>query len=258
MGISTAAARLLGVLNCRGCGIPFHRRADRAQQRYCGPSCSERADLKRKNVVKRERDGRSMGKEIGSAVSVANAQSITFSRPNPDLIWQTRIKVPFTYAASKNHIYSLRPNGHISLRKESSAFRDLIGFELKSALRLSASRVVHNKVWIDILVQKSNHKGDAINVVDLVCDAIKRVLPVDDRWFCIRSLDWEIVRDGGFIFIAIGQESDKDVQVCSYCGQIKTLDEFYPASGKHLGSGRECRSCLKAIWAKRREMRAAK
>lgn len=219
-------------------------------QKYCG-NCSERSDLQRKKVVAKERAGRSLGKEIGAAISLDKARTIGFARPCPDLLWIARISVPFSYAASKNHIYSLVASGHVRLRKNSKAIKDLITAEFTRAL--AGQRVAHNKVWIDILVQKSNHKGDAINVIDLVCDGIKRALPVDDRWFCIRSLDWEVVRDGGYIFIGIGQDTKEDAQVCSYCGQIKTLKHFHPAANKHLGFGRECRTCLKAIRVARKE-----
>jgi hypothetical protein len=91
--------------------------------------------------------------------------------------------------------------------------------------------VVHNKVWIDILVQKPNHKGDAV----------KDTLPVDDRWFCIRRLDWEIVKDNPRLFVGIGQESDENCQVCSCCGQIKPFLEFNRRKYHRLGIGRECR-----------------
>lgn len=169
----------------------------------------------------------------------------------PDLHWQVRFSVPFSYAASKNHIYALRARGHVHLRQESRDLKALITARTRDAI--GDIPVVHNKVWIDILVQKSNHKGDAINVVDLVCDGIKKALPVDDRWYSLRSLDWEIVREGGCIFIAIGQEDVGDAQVCSYCGQILSFDHFQKSKGRHLGIGRECRSCRADIRAARRE-----
>ena len=91
---------------------------------------------------------------------------------------------------------------------------------------LEGISVVQNKVWIDILAQKPNHKGDAINVVDLVCDAIQEGCGVDDRWFCIRHLDWEIVKSNPRLFIGIGQASDVPVQVCSSCGVALPFECF--------------------------------
>ncbi len=108
---------------------------------------------------------------------------------------------------------------------------------------LHCVRIAHNKVWLDILVQKPNHKGDAVNVVDLICDAVKEAVGVDDRWFSIRRLDWEIVKENPRLFVGIGQDSDVDSQVCSYCGQIKPFEEFGQRKRSRLGIGRECREC---------------
>lgn len=48
------------------------------------------------------------------------------------------------------------------------------------------------KTWIDIVVQKSSNRWDAQNVVDVLFDGIRDGLQVDDRWFAIGLLDWEI------------------------------------------------------------------
>jgi hypothetical protein len=183
-----------------------------------------------------------LSREAGALANQEAKQSITWYDPDaPDLLWMVRVAVPFSYAASKNHIYALRRTGHVALRRESRAKRDEIILMIRNSL--GGRRVAHNKVWIDILVQKPNHKGDAINVVDLVCDALKDALGVDDRWFCIRRLDWEVVKENPNIFIGIGQDSKLDCQVCSYCGQIKELKEFNASKYNHLGVGRECKEC---------------
>lgn len=128
--------------------------------------------------------------------------------------------------------------------RESKRKRDEIATSIRIGLK--DRHVAHNKVWIDILVQKPNHRGDAINVVDLVCDAVKDAVPVDDRWFCIRRLDWEIVKDDPQLIIGIGQETTEDAQVCSFCGQIKPLDAFNKDKRQSLGVGHECRECRSA------------
>jgi hypothetical protein len=149
--------------------------------------------------------------------------------------------VPFSYSASKNYIHALARSGHVFLRRKSKSKR----VEITTAIRdsLGDRRVAHNKIWIDILVQKPNHRGDAINVVDLVCDAVKDAIPVDDRWFCIRRLDWQIVKYDPQLIIGIGQESAEDAQVCSYCGQIKPLERFNKDKRRRLGVEHVCRDC---------------
>lgn len=248
----TRIKRVLGERACAACGIAFLRVGTRAMQKYCR-DCSERKDLTRKGHTERQAEHRRAAQLIGSQVSIDASRSIGFERPSPNLAWLIRISIPFTYAASKNHIYTLSRRGHVHLRRESADLKALIAAELQSSL--VGRKVAHNKVWLDILVQKSNHKGDAINVVDLVCDGVKRALPVDDRWFCIRSLDWEIVREGGQIFIGIGQEDVEDAQVCSYCGQIKPLDAFARKANGHLGRGRECKPCVSAARAAKKNSR---
>jgi hypothetical protein len=169
-------------------------------------------------------------------------RSIVWIEPDsPDLIWLVRIAIPFTYATSKNHIYTLRRAGHVALRREARAKRAEITAKIRRALE--GKRIAHNKLWIDILVQKPDHRGDAVNVVDLVCDAIKDAVPVDDRWFCIRRLDWEIAKEEPRLYVGLGQDSDVDSQVCSYCGQIKALTEFNKHKHNPLGAGRECKEC---------------
>lgn len=239
----------LGERACVACGTLFVRVGTKAMQKYCR-GCSERKDLQRKGLLERGRERHTAAQLVGAQISIEASRTISWGRPSPSLAWLVRISVPFSYAASKNHIYALNRKGHVRLRRESADLKAAITCSLRSAI--GDRKVAHNKVWLDILVQKSNHKGDAINVIDLVCDGVKRALPVDDRWFCIRSLDWEIVREGGKIYIGVGQEEVDDAQVCSYCGQIKGLDAFSRKASGHLGIGRECRLCVSAARASKR------
>jgi hypothetical protein len=225
--------------------------------KYCD-LCSEKRDLRRKklwarthpqtkeqreNAVKRSQRKMSEARLYGMGVSAKHARGVTwYADCDPKLRWLARIAVPFDYAASKNHIYTARARGHTALRRESRGIRDEIAFTLRAALQRKT--VPHNKLWIDILVQKPNHKGDAVNVIDLVCDAIEDALGLNDRWFCIRRLDWEIVKEDPQLYIGVGQESDEDCQVCSYCGQIKPLDAFHMDRHNERGRGRECKDCL--------------
>lgn len=249
---------MVAQLTCADCGEQVARTGQ--SQKYCR-ACSERRDLKRKCLWARRNPPTSdqakrrlsqqqcrteRAKEAGHSSSTAAAENIAWLDPDgPDLLWSVRVAVPFTYAASKNHIYTMRRNGHVALRRESKQIRQAITTALRAGLHCMP--IVHNKVWIDILVQKPNHKGDAVNVVDLVCDAVKDAIDrVDDRWFCIRRLDWQIVKGDPRLFVGVGQDSDEDCQVCSYCGQIKPLPEFNAARNQPLGVGRECKACRRA------------
>lgn len=194
-------------------------------------------------------------REAGLIDNRLSKRAIAWRDGGLDLLWMVRIAVPFSYAASKNHIYARRRSGHVALRRESKAKRREITSTLK--LSLTGRRLAHNKLWIDILVQKPNHKGDAINVIDLVCDAIKDAVPMDDRWFSIRCLDWEVVKENPMLYIGVGQESDRDCQICSHCGRIKELSQFTKARSNPLGVGRACKECLRKGRLLKKGMEAA-
>lgn len=236
-------------LKCQTCGVECPRSGP--SQRYCPPCSTDRDRIRKKLFArehplprekgrKKEADARSRAIRNGIARSAQSALGILWHN-NPKLKWIVRFMVPFSYAASKNHIFTLRNTGHLELRGESNKLLKLIADKTRRAV--AGEMVVRAKVWIDLLVQKSNHKGDAINVIELVCDGIKEGLGVDDRWFCIRRLDWQIVKTDPQIIIGIGQESSTDRHVCSYCGRVLKLSRFTKDSDAVMGVGRECRKC---------------
>lgn len=246
-----------GLIICKSCGKVCGRTGP--VQKYCEP-CSEQRDLERKRLwakehpqkytperaerlCRRQKAAKVERRKAGLIANRDTVKSISWSADAPpELLWIVRVSVPFSYAASKNHIYASTKHGHRYLRKESTAIRDEITLSLKRVI--GDQRVAHNKVWLDILVQKPNHKGDGVNVVDLVCDAVKRAIPVDDRWYSIRRLDWQIVKENPRLFVGVGQDTDVDCQICSYCGIIKPLGEFRKRAHNYLGVSRECKECL--------------
>lgn len=153
------------------------------------------------------------------------------------LVWSVKFSVPYTAASSKNHIFSNTPVGHLDKRAATLAFRD------KVAARAAFARkfVVQNKVWISIFVQKPHHRSDAVNVVDYICDGIKVGLGIDDRWFSIGRLDWEISKDNPQIYIGIGQESLVQSRICSACGRLRDLEHF----PKRKTIARLCHDCAR-------------
>lgn len=248
-------------LHCQACGVECERTGP--SQRYC-QACSYQRNLNRKRrwsnshspteqqaarwrASARQRRTRSRNSGLATNRRRRREPETSFV-DEPGLVWMLRVAVPFDYAASKNHIYALTGAGHFALRRESKAKRSEIALAIRQGL--GSHKVAHNKVWIDILVQKPNHRGDAVNVVDLVCDAVKDALPVDDRWFCLRRLDWEIVKENPLLIIGVGQETDADAQVCSDCGQIKPLSDFHKSRDRPLGVGRQCRECRRVTPAR--------
>jgi hypothetical protein len=107
--------------------------------------------------------------------------------------------------------------------------------KLKNAMRGGES-FYRGKVWLDILVQKPNNRGDAVNLLDSICDVVKEAIGIDDRYFSIRRLDWEIVKKDPLIYIGIGQEISEHHFCCTYCGRM------VPESEKSAHK-RTCKNC---------------
>jgi Holliday junction resolvase RusA-like endonuclease len=231
-------------LICQQCGKAVKKRA--AVQKYC-EECSQVKDIERKakwaksnplirtveqNKAIKEKT-RSRNIERGIANNKLTVENISYF-PDVDLQWLIKIAIPFSYSGSKNHLWATSNKGHVYRRKESNAVQEQIILMLESAI--SGKKIYRNKVWIDVFVQKPDHRGDAINFVDLIADAIKVAIGIDDRWFSIRRVDWQIVKENPRIFIGIGQQDLFDAKICSYCGRILPEKNF----GK---SRRECQEC---------------
>lgn len=179
--------------------------------------------------------------ERGALISQAEAQGAAWlDTSKPNIINTLQVVFPFSYKLSKNRILSqTHHGGHVFLRKESRANRDALILLIKASAQSSRLAFHQGKVWIDILVQKPDHNGDAVNVIDLVCDAIKEAIGVDDRWFSIRRLDWQIVKMDPQIYIGIGQEITEPHRICSACGQARTFEHFRGMRRICFGCGRK-------------------
>jgi hypothetical protein len=227
-----------GYMLCEDCQKPT--RQANAMQRYC-PGCSRRRDAARTKVdtrASRRSGAREQSlKEAGRRISEAESM-VWPADEHPELLWVVRIAMPFTYAASKNHIWATNANGYVYNRSESTSFRE----DLTERIRRARPPVVRAKLYLDVMVEKPNHEGDAVNVVDLVCDAVKDAIDLDDRWYSIRRLDWVISKRAPRLMVGLGQADEEDHQICSYCGRILPYAYFRP-SRSQTGVGRTCADC---------------
>lgn len=237
------------VITCEGCGNPAPRTGP--VQRYC-ETCSTARDVRRKklwsssNGRRYDFRARSAIADAGRRINAPLKMTLFDGAGDEGLCWHAKVSVPFTWAASKNHIFSsARGNdGHIAKRKARVAFQQQLIERLISAL--DGEKISQNKVWIDIFVQKPNHKGDAINFVDAICDAVKQAIGVDDRWFSLRSVDWQIVKDNPLIYVGVGQPDTMARQACSSCGRLLTYDCFQQHKGTTNSIARNCKECCSA------------
>lgn len=235
---------------CQRCYKPAIRTGN--VQKYCRP-CSEIMAQNRKNAFAREhrpspaqnamyaKRAKDNTQAAGRKISEQARSSMGDMFREVDLEWMVMVRMPFMQAASKNHIHAITNRGHLVLRQESKDYRDALILNLKSAL--GGRRLVNNKVWLDIFVQKPHHKGDAVNMVDLICDAVKVAVGVDDRWFSLRRVDWEIVKENPEVFIGVGQEKVEHAIACSSCGRILPLAAFNKNATNMYGVTRNCKDC---------------
>lgn len=231
---------------CRMCGTRFE--SPHPRHLYCEP-CSTSRDLKRKRLTAIKLNHKkleSAGREFGRRVSEGDARKLYEVPKWCDLNWLIKINFPFDWCISKNAIYTLRAKGHVALRREARAYRDGIATLLRSAIRASGVEIVQNKLWLDLFIEKSNHKGDAVNTVDTICDAVKVATGLDDRWFAIRYLDWSVNKHSPHVHLGIGQEDVKPSQICSFCGRLLSFDYFSTNRSRKNGIHRTCRECTAA------------
>jgi hypothetical protein len=242
------------VLVCSECGKKTLKKS--VVQKYCRP-CSAKKDKERKTKWARDNKDQTpkdkeklkerflRRKELGAAASLKDRVSITWPvGSDPKINRSARFVVPWDRRFSKNVLWSSNSRGHVYMREEIKMVRDSLVNEIQKC----PLEWYEGKVWLDIFVEKPDARSDAVNVIDAICDAVKRAIAVDDRWFCIKRLDWSVVKTDPKIILGISQEVTEHHRVCSYCGAIKPLIVGF---GKNrsgpLGHTRECRECATAL-----------
>lgn len=217
---------------CRGCSAT--RDLER-KRKWASNNPQPFDDRKRAQATKR-RDGiRQRGAEI-------NAREPSRRGVRPGLAWQIEIDVPFSYDGSKNHVWTMSGT-HTYSRRESIEYRATIADSIALAIRSAGQHVAHNRLWVGLFVQMPNNRGDAHNMVDLVMDAVEDATGLDDRYYSLSGVDWEIRKTDPRMFVSVGQESFDDIKICSACGRFLPHDQFTRNRSSKDGIGRNCREC---------------
>lgn len=190
-------------------------------------------------------------RQVGRARSAAHRRAPDWDASQSPPIWRVAIAVPFSYALSKNAIYGVTRFGGTYLKPDARACRDEIVDALTLALATARVRVGRNVLSFSLHVEKPNQRGDAINVIDLVADAIKRAVPLDDRWYALGRVTWAVAPAHPSLYLAIEQADATDSQVCDACGLILPDEDFPLAGGRRaaIGRGDICLACLAAARA---------
>lgn len=155
---------------------------------------------------------------------------------------EIKISIPFTGDISKNTILGRGEFGkRVFMKQSAKEKRQEIAWLCKEAMLKNNAVFYDGKVYLDIFVQKPTAgSGDAINVLDLVADAVQDGIGVNDKWFCVKSIDWEIKKENPRIYIQVIQEVDRPHQICTYCGVARPVEHFTKIKN---GFSKDCLFC---------------
>lgn len=217
-------------LKCKYCDKEFS--ASKETALYCSSNC-------RTKVYQEKRKGN------GKALSQSTKSSRSIREVNYYKV--VKIQVAYSGSYSKNVILGRGSLGRrYYMKREAKDLKKDIHWLIKNELLKDKINFVEDKVWVDIFVQKPNAgAGDAINVIDLICDAISEAIGIDDRWFSIKGLDWEVKKENPKIFIEFGQADNIPKKICSYCGRILPKTRFNKNKSQKDGYSRVCKECIK-------------
>jgi hypothetical protein len=190
------------------------------------------------------RDEPRLAPELGRIAKMERGRPV--ASPSPLFAWTLEFDVVFDSAVSKNQMWQPISGGRMIQRKESSQFEEAFGNQLRLAMPRELV-IVQNVLWLDIFVAKPNHSSDALNVLDVIADAIQDVTGLDDRWYSLLRLDWTVDKDDPRIWVAMGQEVGAvDSQVCGGCGLILPMspERFHRNRARPSGFHSACKTCV--------------
>lgn len=248
-----------GFIVCEKCGKPDDKRG--AQQKFCR-ECSPGHQKQRKlqwqrthprepatERQKRCADRAAFIQKFGEEQSVKLSKGFALLPDRSGSARAFQFQFPFVGHISKNAIVNIgmmTGKPFIFVREDVNKLKEAIS--IITSAKVGSVLWPVSKTWIDVVVQKPNNRCDAINVVDTLCDGIKNGLGVDDKWFAIGRLDWELVFSNPSVFVQVSTDAIRAQKSCSTCGQIKYLDEgfrpHYTTKDRHAGVCIECTTAL--------------
>lgn len=242
---------------CLNCGKNFDSSAPRVF--YCTPCRAMKGkERKLKHYFKtkdipeykeRAKANAKIATPIRRGKTVLKGEKISEQTSSGGIMWQDRMPlpnfnrilsfcIPFDWALSKNARVNFGNGRHWVNQYTRDAEKVVQDYIEKKNIGW-----IQSKVYIDILVEKPNMRGDAVNFLDSIMDAIKKGIGVDDRWFSIGRLDWQISKVDPKIWVTIKQDTTKPLQACSHCGRLLTFDMFNKNKQTKQGIGRACSDC---------------
>lgn len=120
------------------------------------------------------------------------------------------VQCTYSSALSKNARLKRSFRGRLYIDAKAKAAEAQLERELTTALK--GIKWYQSKVYLDIYVFKSRTNTDALNFIDALADCLKRVILVDDKFYSIKSCDWELDRKNPRIILKLFQPERRDAQ----------------------------------------------
>lgn len=170
--------------------------------------------------------------------------------------WRVAVDIPFDGGFSKNRIAVIRKSKRTGRRfvgksKGSRARQTSLATIVRAAINREGVVVAKDRLGLTIAVRKSDHRADAVNVLDLVCDAVRDATGLDDRWFEVDALRWTITTGPPMLRVEIRQDAEAPLRPCAQCQRLSLPGDFAKGSGPR-GRAWVCRACTKALKSVRR------
>ncbi len=164
--------------------------------------------------------------------------------------WRVEVTIPFDGLFSKNRVAVIRKVKRTGRRfvgksDESRARQNALTLLVRAALNRARAEVVVDRLFLTIEVFKTDHRTDAVNVLDIVCDAVRDASGLDDRWFEVEGLRWEIVPKRPTLRVIAWQEDESMPRACGACERDLEHSAFGAGRGPR-GRAWFCRECVKA------------
>ena len=105
-----------------------------------------------------------------------------------------------------------------------------------SEVRRTGGSALEGPVGVGIHVSKPSHRCDAVNVVKQVCDAVRDAIGIDDNWFGLDGLSWDVRPPEPALVVRVRQDVTVPCAVCAECGSVVAAAEIRKRS--------RCSGCL--------------
>lgn len=120
------------------------------------------------------------------------------------------VVIPYTVEAwSKNRAWRHRRDGRTYLSTAARRARELLAARLVLECRAADCPIPWpaRKTWLRLMVYRPDMRSDPLNVLDGFADGVAAGLGVNDRYFAVALLDWDVDEQRPRIQITVTQEA---------------------------------------------------